>query len=201
MRGVLATLHPPVHDVCPACFDRAVEGVWNNPRSDTDRRSPTTSPTQPLTPTPIDAVPTPLPNGAVRVGAQVLLAIMAPRLATYVSKFAAAKSLGPADLGTLSVLLSLLSLIGLPLGAVQVAVARQVAVLRRPVVGTRRRAPRAPSSSPPCGPPSDSAPPTAPGSRGSCRRSGSTCLLPVPAKPVRPGDTRPVTRSQPTRER
>lgn len=66
----------------------------------------------------------------MRFGAQVLLAIVVLNLGTYIFQLAAAQILGPADFGTLSALLSLLNLIGLPLGAVQVGVARHVAELK-----------------------------------------------------------------------
>ena len=66
----------------------------------------------------------------MRIGIQVLVAIVVLNLGTYAFQLAAGQLLGPAGFGELAALLALLNLIGLPLGAVQIALARHVAELR-----------------------------------------------------------------------
>jgi len=58
------------------------------------------------------------------------VAVVALNLGTYAFQLIAAQLLGPGGFGELAALLALVNLIGLPLGAVQIAVARQVAELR-----------------------------------------------------------------------
>jgi O-antigen/teichoic acid export membrane protein len=66
----------------------------------------------------------------MRIGLQVLTALIVLNLGTYAFQLAAGQLLGPSGFGELAALLALLNLIGLPLGAVQIAVARHVAELR-----------------------------------------------------------------------
>ncbi len=74
--------------------------------------------------------PPPATRGTVQTGLRVLVAVVALNLGTYAFQLIAAQLLGPGGFGELAALLALVNLIGLPLGAVQIAVARQVAELR-----------------------------------------------------------------------
>jgi O-antigen/teichoic acid export membrane protein len=65
--------------------------------------------------------------GAIRAGAVLLLGVAALNLGNYVFHLLAARRLGPARYGDLATLVALASLIALPLGGVQVWLARYVA--------------------------------------------------------------------------
>jgi O-antigen/teichoic acid export membrane protein len=82
----------------------------------------------------IDAGPEPTPSiapsrvvGGVRAGAIVLSGVIALNAGNYLFHLIAARRLGPARYGDLATLITLSSLISLPLGGVQIWVARYVA--------------------------------------------------------------------------
>lgn len=76
-----------------------------------------------------DAVAVPAEMRGVHAGAVVFLGIAAANLGNYVFHLLTARALGPGDYGDVATLTALIGLVSLPLGGVQVYVARRVAHL------------------------------------------------------------------------
>src|SRR2546423_12530753 len=95
-------------------------------------------------------VPGPPPTSGVRSGALLAVASAVSIVAAYVFLLAAGRILGSDDYGSLAALLGLLAIVLIPLGALQMAVSREVsrrlaggapAGAARPGPGTPRAAP------------------------------------------------------------
>src|SRR5262245_53316017 len=85
------------------------------------------APSSPASPSGGTEVEAPAPMSGVRAGAIVFVAVGISNLCAYGFHLVSARTLGPASYGDVAALAALVGIVALPLGGVQVFVARHVA--------------------------------------------------------------------------